>query len=97
MIAVIRGFINDPSGSFLMKALDCLVALRNVACEEDEVQKFNEFLKSIKVDSSSKMQAFFKNWIVSKNITLIKTSENMNGVADEEADQVMILIYIVHF
>ena len=88
MISVIREFVNDPSTSFLMKAIDCIVALRAVAVQEDEVQRFNDFLRSIKEDVSPKIQVFFKDFIVNKGITLIKQSENLNGVDDAEAEKV---------
>ncbi len=93
MIQVILKFINDPSESFLMKALDCVIALREISVKEDEAERFNAFLRQIKADSASnpKCETFLKNWLLPKSLTLIRKSENDNGVEDAEADDVLLI------
>jgi ATP-dependent DNA helicase 2 subunit 2 len=68
------------------KALACVQALRKGCIKEDEVEKFNNFMKRVKSQfSSGKRKDFWEQFVVGKNVSLITSEEGDTDVSVEDA------------
>jgi ATP-dependent DNA helicase 2 subunit 2 len=89
MKLVIHKFISESfKGSYYIKALDCLKVLRDSCIDEDEVEKFNEFLHILKQEYPKEKYSDFWRLINDNRISLISKKENVKSfVSEEEAKE----------
>jgi len=91
---IIIKFINESfKGSYYIKAVDCINALRDACIEEDEVEFFNNFLGELKqVFPKEKYMEIWK-LIIQNKITLISVKENIkSNMTEEECNQWLSMI-----
>jgi len=82
---IIIKFINESfKGSYYIKAIDCVKALRDVCIEADEVDFFNNFLEELK--HLFPKEKYLEIWklIIENKITLISNKENLKSKSTEE-------------
>ncbi len=94
MRSIIIKFINESfKGSYYIKALECLKALRDVCIEADEVEFFNNFLADLKhVFPKEKYMEIWK-LIIENKISLISSIENQRSkVTEQECAQWLSMI-----
>ena len=82
---IIIKFINESfKGSYYIKAIDCLKALRDVCIEADEVEFFNNFLADLKhIFPKEKYMEIWK-LVIEIKISMISNKENPKSSATEE-------------
>ncbi|CDW74323.1 atp-dependent dna helicase [Stylonychia lemnae] len=83
---IIRFVTNSLAGDLYSRALDCLIALRESCINEDEGQKFNQFMEKLKqLFSKGTNKEFFQSIIKHKISLITKDESSISSVitADE--------------
>jgi non-homologous end joining protein Ku len=81
--------IESVHGSFYKKGIECIEALRKAAVREDEFQKFNDFIRSLK-DKQTIPRDFWQ-LVVSHGISLITNIENaLSTVTEADASKFLL-------
>lgn len=81
---IIKFILESFKGSYYVKAIECIKALRDACIEENEVSFFNDFLQELKLDFPK--EKFMEIWklIIENKITLISIKENINSKYSED-------------
>lgn len=81
---IIKFILESFKGSYYIKAMDCIRALRDTCIEADEVDFFNKFLEDLKKDFPK--EKFMEIWklLIDNKITLISDKENQKSEISEE-------------
>jgi ATP-dependent DNA helicase 2 subunit 2 len=86
---IILEFIRESiQGDVYEKALDCLKAMRKACKDNDEAEKFNEFLKELKQRFSTGIHKAFYETVRNSGTGLITKDESFSSkITKEEADK----------
>jgi ATP-dependent DNA helicase 2 subunit 2 len=85
MKAIIIKLINESfKGSFYIKALECLKALREECNQGDEVDLFNDFMNELLIKFPKEKFMDFWKLIINSKVTLIDNSENSKSMITKE-------------
>lgn len=88
MKEMIETFILESfKGSYYIRAIECIKALRDAANEEDEVEVFNVFLQDMKKKFTKDLFLDFWLLFTDNNITLISKEENAKSTFSEKECQ----------
>ena len=88
MKQIIKKLINESfKGSFYLRAIDCLKALREESDKNDEIETFNTFMGDLVKTFPKERYIDFWRMIINNRLTLIYKEENSkSNVSQEEAN-----------
>ena len=81
---VVKFIVESFKGSYYIRAMECIKALRDACIEEDEVDLFNGFLNKLRNEFPKEKFMDFWRLIVENRVSIISVRENVKSRVTEE-------------
>jgi ATP-dependent DNA helicase 2 subunit 2 len=81
---IIKFIMESFKGSYYVKSMECLKALRESCIEEDEIDLFNDYMEKLRNDLPKEKFLDFWKLIFDNRISLISMKENFKSIVSEE-------------